>query len=311
MKLISLFIFFLISLTSFADLAIDRVKFNWLNKVEKSAHGAVHHTLFSKANNAEVGFYVYLPDHYENNPQAHYPVIYSLHGGGGDESKNLGRIHILKKAMELKLIPPSIMVFPNGAKSSAYLDSHDGSLKIKTMILKEIIPYVDDKFRTIPEARARAVHGFSMGGTGSCYLAFTHPEMFSSMTNFAGSGNMRVNFDPAAKDAHTKVRYFSNKKNMLGNDAQFWKENAGYYAIEKRQDYIRKKLGVRIVFGKKDKGIKGAEQLSAFLKSLNIPHDFVLHEGGHNWGTEQNGLDTMKFHSKHFMLSDQEKALLT
>ena len=299
-----------VSVSVFANQAIDRVKFNWINKVDKPAHGAIHHSLFSKANNAQVGFYVYLPDHYKDNPKTHYPVIYSLHGGGGDESRNLGRIHILKKAMELKLIPPTIMVFPNGAKSSAYLNSHDGSFQVKTMILEEIIPYVDEKFRTIKGARARAVHGFSMGGTGSCYLAFSHPEMFSSMTNFAGSGNMRVDFDPAAKDAHTKVRYFQNKKNMLGDDQQFWKENIGYYAIEKRQDYIRKKLGIRIVFGKKDKGIQGAEKFHEFLKSLNIPHDFVLHEGGHNWGTEQNGLDTMKFHAEHFELTQQEKDLL-
>ncbi|MCH2205530.1 MAG: alpha/beta hydrolase-fold protein [Lentisphaerales bacterium] len=299
----------LASLSVFADSAIDKLKFNWINKVEKPAHGAVHHTMYSKANKAEVGFYVYLPDHYKANPKARYPVIYSLHGGGGNESSNLGRIHILKRAMELKLIPPSIMVFPNGIRSSIYLDSHDQSIMIKTMVLKEIIPYIDGKYSTIG-ARARAVHGFSMGGSGSCYLAFQSPEYFSSICNYAGSGNSRINFDPSSKDAHKKVHHFKNKRNILGPEKDFWKNNTGYSVLEKNQHEIRENMGVRVVFGRKDKAFQSAEKFVQFLESLKIPCEFAVHEGGHNWGTEQNGLDTMKFHAKHFKLKQEELDLL-
>ena len=61
---------------------------------------------------------------------------------------------------------------------------------------------------------------------------------------------------------------------------------------------------------RKDKGLQGAQEFSAFLKSLKIDHEFDLHEGGHNWGTEKNALDTYAFHNKHFKLSEQELQML-
>ena len=69
-------------------------------------------------------------------------------------------------------------------------------------------------------------------------------------------------------------------------------------------------MGVRVVFGRKDKAFKSAEKFVQFLKLLNIPCEFAIHEGGHNWGTQQIGLDTMKFHAKHFKLKQEELDLL-
>ena len=301
-----IYILLLISSVLVAQTARESVEFNWVNKSEKSIKGAQHHTFYSQANKAEVGFNVYLPEHYQKNSNSRYPVIYVLHGGGGNERSGLTRIRSLELAIKKKIIPPTILVMPNGGKGSVYLDSFDGSYMVKTMIIKELIPHIDKEFRTIPERRARAIQGFSMGGSGSTKLALLHPHIFSSFTNFAGSGLLRVDFDPSDKNQTRKIRYFAPKHRMLGDDPEFWKENIGYAIVEKNRETISEKLGIRIVFGKKDKGLQGAQEFSAFLKSLKIDHEFDLHEGGHNWGTEKNALDTYAFHNKHFKLSEQE-----
>ena len=295
-----------------AQTARETVKFNWINKAKKSIQGTQHLTFYSKANKAEVGFYIYLPEHYEKNPNCRYPVIYTLHGGGGNEGSCMGRIRSFEIAMKKKLIPPTILVMPNGGKGSGYQDSFDGSYMVKTMIIRELIPHIDKSFRTIPESRARAIQGFSMGGSGATQLGFLYPETFSSFTNFAGSGLLRVDldFDPRNENHSRKINYFGNKHRMMGDDPKYWTQHMGYAIVENNRDLISKNLGIRIVFGKKDKGLKGAKEFSHFLKSLNIPHEFDLHEGGHNWGTEKNALDTYAFHNKHFKLKKEELSLL-
>ena len=306
--LISILLAFSTSLM--AQTARETVEFNWINKSKKSPKGAQHLTIKSKANKAEVGLYIYLPEGYEKNTNARYPVIYALHGGSGNESSSLGRIRSLETAIEKKLIPPTILVMPNGGKGSGYQDSFDGSYMVKTMIIKELIPHIDKNFRTIPQSRARAIQGFSMGGGGSTRLALLYPDMFSSVANFASGALMRVDFDPGNAKG-LKISHFNNKHRMMGDNAQFWKESIGYKIIEDNVDKIRK-LGIRISFGKKDRGLKGGQDLSSFFKSLNIEHDFILHEGGHSsgWNSKEQAVDSFAFHNKHFKLTKDELKLL-
>ena len=306
---ISIYLLLAVSSSLTAQTAREKTKFEWINKDTENLTEAQHYTFYSDANNAEVGFYLYLPEGYNQNARSRYPVIYSLHGGGGDESRNLRRIEGFKKAIQNKLIPPTIMVMPNGAKGSGYQDSFDGSLMIKTMIIEELIPHIDQNFRTIPESRARAIQGFSMGGAGATQLGFLHPNTFSSIVNFASGGILKVDFDPTSEEAAKKIPYFGNKYKMMGDDPQYWKENLGYSIVEKNQELIRRNLGIRIVFGKKDKGLEGGRNLSRFLDSLNIEHDFILHEGGHSWGEEAHALDSYAFHNRHFTLSAEELKL--
>src|SRR6476620_11472805 len=61
----------------------------WVNAPAPGAlpAGASHHPYFSKAMGHDVGYCIYLPPGYRDNPNARYPVIYNLHGAGGDETR--------------------------------------------------------------------------------------------------------------------------------------------------------------------------------------------------------------------------------
>jgi S-formylglutathione hydrolase FrmB len=85
------------------------------------------------------------------------------------------------------VLPPVIVVFPNGGKRSEYRDWAEQNVRIETMIIRELIPHVDGNFRTDRSPRGRALEGMSMGGNGSLKLAFKHPEMFISVVAYAGS----------------------------------------------------------------------------------------------------------------------------
>ena len=75
--------------------------------------GCSHHLLHSQSMKRDAGWNIYLPPGYETGT-ARYPVIYWLHGAGGDESSGVSVAAELEKAITSGQIPPAILVFPNG-----------------------------------------------------------------------------------------------------------------------------------------------------------------------------------------------------
>ena len=57
----------------------------------------------------------------------------------------------------------------------------------ESVIMEDVIPFVDATFRTIPSRNGRAIEGFSMGGRGAIKLAFNHPDQFCSAIAYAGA----------------------------------------------------------------------------------------------------------------------------
>ncbi len=155
----------------------DRPPVSWVNPDLPRGAGLSHHTLDSAAMGHEVGYVVWLPDGYEAEDTTRYPVVYFLHGMGGDESADSGGFSaLLRRGIKAGWLPPLIAVFPNGGRSG-YRN------EVQAMIVDELVPTIDAGFRTIDDAGARGLAGFSMGGAGSVWLSLNYPEIFS----FAGS----------------------------------------------------------------------------------------------------------------------------
>ena len=71
---------------------------NWNNPPKNLPAGAEHKTFMSASMKVEVGYTLYLPAEYKDNPDKRYPVLYYLHGRGGTESSNLGAIGLRHRA---------------------------------------------------------------------------------------------------------------------------------------------------------------------------------------------------------------------
>ena len=127
---------------------------------------------------------VILPDLYEGNTTNRYPVVYVLHGAGGTHRRyvdtNLGLPDLADRFQV-------ILVCADGGKTSWWFDSPiDPSFRYETHVFKELVPWIDSHYRTIPERGNRAIMGASMGGHGACWIGFRHKDIFGAAGTILG-----------------------------------------------------------------------------------------------------------------------------
>ena len=142
------------------------------------------------------GACVYLPPGYATSG-LHYPVLYLLHGGGGDEQDwaNPHNGDIRKLLDDFYAKDPAhavIAVMPDGNDGNWH-DYIDGSFLIEQYVLRYLVPYVDAHFHTIADRRGRAIAGLSNGGYGALHLAAKAPDLFvaaGAMSSNVGARTM-------------------------------------------------------------------------------------------------------------------------
>lgn len=136
----------------------------------------------SPSMNKDIKNVIVIPKNYDKNKK--YPVIYLLHGHGGNHATWITRTRpdLLDEVTRLGVIA----VCPD-AENSWYVDSPvDPSYKYETYVTKELIPFVDKKYSTVASPKGRAVTGFSMGGYGGLWLGINHPDLFGACGSMSG-----------------------------------------------------------------------------------------------------------------------------
>lgn len=222
----------------------------WNNPKGANARGVEHASFKSQAMGVEVGYNVFLPEGYAES-DTRCGVIYFLHGAGGDENSDAGGFSsLLSKSIADKKIPPVICVFPNGGMSG-YRDAAGGGAKVETMIVEELIPLVDGKYRTIAKRDSRVVAGFSMGGGGAVRLALKHANLFSAAASWAG----------AFRDGEAPELEVEHLKTLAG------------------------RMRLLLVVGDQDFTLKGFQPIRKTLDEAELPYTYKeLKDVGHNLG---------------------------
>ncbi|HET9745097.1 MAG TPA: alpha/beta hydrolase-fold protein [Chitinophagaceae bacterium] len=157
-------------------------------------HGHVQQILFpSPSTNTSRRAFVYTPPGYEKDTKKKYPVLYLQHGWGEDETAwtNQGRANLIMDNMIAEgKIKPFIIVMTYGMTND--IRPGGGGLRnfniqpFQTVLLDELIPYVDTHFRTIADQKNRAMAGLSMGGFETRTITLARPEVFSYYGLFSG-----------------------------------------------------------------------------------------------------------------------------
>lgn len=240
--------------------------------------GVTHHTFRSDSMQRDVGYCIYLPPGYTADKERRYPVIYHLHGAGGNETRSIYSASVLNEGILAGKLPEIIMVFPNGGRSTMYQDSGDGRFMAETMMIKELIPHIDQTYRTIADRKARCIEGFSMGGRGSTNLAMKYPQMFGSLFNQSG------NVYHVSESANLPNAY-------LGDDPQRLKDNDAFLNLTKNIDYIKANMRIQVACGTADDGhLKTVREYHAALTAAGMPHSYFEVEGlDHNQKTMIDG----------------------
>lgn len=249
----------------------------WVNEpTEKQLplpEGTQHLTFRSDLADQEVGFCIYLPPGYKQNSTKRYPVIYNLHGNGGTEFTSLDSIRLLHQQISNRIVPPMIMVLPNGGHSTFYKNSADGRFPIESIFIKEFIPYIDASYRTIAERKGRCIEGFSMGGRGSTRLAMKYPEMFCSL--FCQAGNV-----PHLLDLYDETPAAERSDLLLGADRANWESDDVYAVTTKNKPRVKKLVRIQIACGTKDgRHLKTIRDFHQHLTELGIDHTYIELEG--------------------------------
>ena len=155
-------------------------------------HGNVVQILFpSKSTNTSRRAFVYTPPGYDKNQSTRYPVLYLQHGWGEDETawSNQGHANLIMDNMIAEgKIKPFIIVMTYGMTN----DIKFGGLRnfditpFQTVLVDELIPFVDANFRTIADQLHRAMAGLSMGGMETRMITINKPEVFSHFGLLSG-----------------------------------------------------------------------------------------------------------------------------
>jgi enterochelin esterase family protein len=169
-------------------------------QVNDVPHGTVSQVWYpSPALGMKRRMYVYTPPGYETGSER-YPVLYLLHGGGGDEAAwtELGCApQILDNLITQERIEPMIVVMTNGngAQSAAQnfvplpglpTRPGEGMLRFPESLVKDVVPFVDKTYRTKPDRESRAVAGLSMGGAQALYAGLNNLDQFAWIGALSG-----------------------------------------------------------------------------------------------------------------------------
>jgi S-formylglutathione hydrolase FrmB len=128
---------------------------------------------------------VFLPPSYQQDPQRRYPVVYALHGYSIGAEQWSGEIHVpqtiegafAQGAREMIVVLPDSKTMHNGSMYSSSPTTGD----FERYIAEDVVSYMDQHYRTIPERRARGLVGHSMGGYGATRIGMKHADVFGSL----------------------------------------------------------------------------------------------------------------------------------
>lgn len=242
--------------------------------------------VYSKAMHKAIPCIVIVPDMY-GKLQAAYPVVYLLHGYSGNYLDWITRVPELKNAVDEYHL---IIVCPDGGFSSWYFDSPiDSTIRYETFMIKELVPEIDARYKTIPDREHRAICGLSMGGHGALYLAIRHPHEFGATGSISGG----VDILPFPDNWDIKKRLGDQKTHKAN-----WEKNSVINLVDSLNN---NELKIIIDDGVNDIFIKENRALHQKLLHLKINHVYIERPGGHTWNYWHNAIDyELLFFRKYF-----------
>ena len=215
---------------------------------------------------------VYTPYGYEKNTKTKYPVLYLLHGAGGDEEawSSMGRTaQILDNLIEKGLAEPMIVVMPNGNGNqpaaqtyglpNAEMDWRNPATRnnyVKSLV-EEIVPFIEKNYRTVAKKSHRAIAGLSMGGGHTISASGMYPGTFDYICPLSMGAQRTPELDAQLQGI----------------------KKAGYKLYW-------------LACGNTDFLFENANELDKALTANGLEHTYFVSEGGHVWANWRLYLNT-------------------
>ncbi|MBP1904549.1 enterochelin esterase-like enzyme [Paenibacillus turicensis] len=241
----------------------------FINPPMESPENVIHQTYYSQFMARDIGYNIYLPPGYKENSEK-YSVSYHLHGWTGNESSEVWTMEKIYKNKS------EITVFPN---TSPVIEKYE-KLPIEFMFINELLPHIESEYKTKTARSGRSISGFSMGAGMAFNYAVKYPELFSTVTAYAGTYHHYYHKDSGTVGADPK------KANELYTDMmteeRYFEDGNILCSIRQNAEKIRGSLDINLHIGTDDILFCDNEILHLYLDSLHIPHKYNIFEGaGH------------------------------
>jgi len=225
-------------------------------------HGTLSYRYYHSSELGSRPVVIYTPPGYEKSKNQKYPVLYLLHGTTDVEETwaKVGRANIIldnliaeRKAVPMIIVMPYGRAYPKIAKSSGSLRNWDNLQEFKIDFFNNLMPFVENNYRTINNKDNRAIAGFSGGGGTTLYFGLNHTDQFAYVCGFA-PGMLKNEIDRNNEGA------FSNIPTVNKNLKLFW-------------------IGV----GKEDGLYQVNKEYMLVLDEKKIKYESFISDGGHTW----------------------------
>ena len=253
----------------------------------------------------ELSYLIYLPDGYDGGLMR-YPVLYLLHGADDTETAwvDYGNIkERLDRLITSGAIPPTIVVMP-GCKSCWWINS--AKSQMETAFWTDLVPSIDQRYRSIPNRNGRLIAGVSAGGYGAVRFAMKYPDRIAAVA--ALSPAIYNQTPPLA----SRARILSP---FVGLDGQFnqalWTEQNyprlvdGYFGQNYRVPFYllsgdHDRLGVTF---------ETALLFKVLLEKQPFSTELRVVSGDHRWGLWSNSLDDALRYLYRFVVTADATAM--
>lgn len=254
--------------TRYASLLIVQGEGSEVFELNETPHGNISKVWYqSPSLDSYRRMYVYTPPGYESTTMD-YPVLYLLHGAGGDEDAwtALGRAnYILDNLIAQGKAKPMLIVMTNGnAWQTSTLRTVPGTAaptretyakyqgKFEKSLVEDVVPYIEKKYRVIKNKDGRALAGLSMGGGHTITASIEYPGTFGYIGVFS-SGI----FDANADMAEMEKKFAALKSSGV---EKYW-----------------------VGCGVDDFVMDSNKRLLSVLEKTDFEHEYYESEGGHTW----------------------------
>ncbi len=251
-------------MASAIDVPEKGVDFYTLKDVPHGAISSRHY--YSNVTQSWRRLFIYTPPGYDQNTAERYPVVYIQHGGGEDETGwgTQGKVDIiLDNLIAEGKARPMIAVMANGNVSSGRGGySSEGMADFKKEVTQNIVPFVDGNYRTLIDAKNRAICGLSMGGGQSFYVGLESLDLFSAVGVFSTGlfGGIQV----------ASAKAFDAEKEMPG-------------LLSKSKAFNSKLALFYISCGEQDFRIEPTKLAVLKMKDAGLDVKFNSFPGDHEW----------------------------
>ena len=291
-------------------------------------------TIWSQSLGAAKALVVYLPPSYQRAAGTRYPLLVYLHGRTGNERNwvDAGRLHLTMDSLTRAGAPEAIIAMPDGDDGWYATWNQLGDVnacradtsrrepaatycvpwtRYDDYIARDIVAYMDTRYRTKANRESRGIAGLSMGGFGALTVALQYPEVFAAAASHSGVVSPRylgpTPFLPPARYANSAAELqaaagnlWSDLRWVMGKDTIGWNaRDPGRMAqrLQRRAATGAPRLPQLMVdVGVDDPFINQNRDLDATLTRLGVPHRYAEWPGAHSWSYwQRHAAESLEF----------------